>query len=101
MILETKIENEQMQVSFSGSIYVKEAMEIRETFIALINQGQKFFLFDLSQVDYIDSPGLGVMVLIHKRASRNGGNLKIRGLQGIVKDLFELTRLNKVFEILE
>jgi len=99
MIQEMKMVETQMQVALSGNIYLEEVKEIKETFTSLINQGQKCFLIDLSQVDYIDSAGLGALVYIQKRTLKNGGRIKIKGLQGIVKELFELTRLTKVFEI--
>ena len=57
------------------------------------------FLLDLEKVDYIDSSGLGVLVAINKRTLQNRGKLIIKGINGLVKELFELTRLTKVFEI--
>ena len=56
-------------------------------------------LLDLEKVDYIDSSGLGVLVAINKRTLQNRGKLIIKGINGLVKELFELTRLTKVFEI--
>ena len=65
----------------------------------ILIKGHKTFIIDLGGVDYIDSSGLGTLVAIHKRALQNGGSVVIKGLHGLVKDLFELTRLDKVFEI--
>ena len=99
MIRETKMVNDQMQLILTGSIYVEDAKEMRETLTSFIDKGQTSFLIDLSQVDYIDSTGLGMLVSIRKRAIQGGGNIKLQGLQGLVKELFEMTRLTKVFEI--
>ena len=86
-------------VNLSGSIYVEEAAQIRESLIGYIEKGHKTFVVDLGNVDYIDSSGLGTLVAIQKRALQNGGSVIIKNLKGLVKDLFELTRLTKVFEI--
>ena len=99
MIREIIMANAQVQVFLSGNLYVEEVKEIKETLTTLVKDGQKNFLIDLSQVDYIDSSGLGVLVFIQKKALQNGGSVKVKGLQGIVKELFEMTRLTKVFEI--
>jgi len=99
VIQEITVTENNVLVSLSGSIYVEEAAQIRESLIGYIEKGHKTFLIDLSEVDYIDSSGLGTLVAIQKRALQNGGSVIIKGLKGLVKDLFELTRLTKVFEI--
>ena len=99
MIQEINIEENQVIVKLSGSIYVEEAAQLRESLTGHIEKGHKTFIIDLGGVDYIDSSGLGTLVAIQKRALQNGGSVVIKGLYGLVKDLFELTRLDKVFEI--
>lgn len=88
-----------VSVALQGKIYVEEATMIREKLFPYIEKGYTHFVFNMFNVDYIDSSGLGVLVAIHKRAAQNGGKVEIHGLHGEVKELFELTRLNKVFEI--
>lgn len=99
MIHEISIGENQVLVKLSGTFYVEEAAQLRRGLIGHIEKGQKTFIIDLGGVDYIDSSGLGTLVDIHKRALQHGGRVIIMGLHGLVKDLFELTRLDKVFEI--
>ena len=99
MIQEITVTDNHVVVNLSGSIYVEEAAQIRESLIDYIEKGHKTFVVDLGNVDYIDSSGLGTLVAIQKRALQNGGSVIIKNLKGLVKDLFELTRLTKVFEI--
>ena len=99
MIQEITVIDNNVLVTLSGSIYVEEAAQIRESLIGYIEKGHKTFTIDLGDVDYIDSSGLGTLVAIQKRALQHGGSVVIKGLKGLVKDLFELTRLTKVFEI--
>jgi anti-sigma B factor antagonist len=99
MIQEITVADNHVLVNLSGSIYVEEAAQIRESLIGYIEKGHKTFVVDLGSVDYIDSSGLGTLVAIQKRALQNGGSVIIKNLKGLVKDLFELTRLTKVFEI--
>jgi anti-sigma B factor antagonist len=92
-------EGEKMWVTLVGSMYVEEAAVLRKNLIGYIDEGIKNFLIDMERVDYIDSSGLGVLVGIKKRALEKGGGIAIRGLNGTVKEIFELTRLTKVFEM--
>lgn len=96
---EFSIMNGQVLVSLSGGLYVEGAAALREKLLSFVEQGHVHYTIDLSKVDYIDSSGLGVLVAIQKRALQKGGGVRIKGVQGLVKEVFELTRLTKVFEI--
>lgn len=95
------IDGTNVNVRLTGEVYVQEATILREQLIQQVEKGLKRFVIDLSGVNYIDSSGLGVLVAIQKRAVQNGGSVTIKGLKGNVKELFELTRLTKVFTISE
>jgi anti-sigma B factor antagonist len=99
MQIDTKIVNNQVVVDLSGGMYVEGAEILREKLIKYMEEGQKHFLIKMNKVDYIDSSGLGVLVSIHKRTKQCNGSLAISGVTGFVKELFELTRLNKVFDM--
>jgi anti-sigma B factor antagonist len=85
-------------VHLKGKIYVDQATMIREKLFTFIESGHYRFVVDLANVTYIDSSGLGVLVAIHKNVLQNNGRVKLTGLHGDVLELFELTRLTKVFE---
>jgi len=97
MEINTTITNGQVIVTLAGSMYVEEAAILREKLIVFMESGHKEFIIKLHQVDYIDSSGLGVFVAIQKRALQIKGGVTLVGANGLVKELFELTRLNKVF----
>ncbi len=96
---EINIQDGQVFVNLYGSLYVEEAAVLRQKLLTHIDKGYNRFIVNLSNIDYIDSSGLGVLVAIHKRSLQHGGSVAISGLKGTVKELFELTRLNKVFEV--
>jgi anti-sigma B factor antagonist len=54
---------------------------------------------DLSDVRFIDSSGLGALVSGFKNAVTYKGSLALAGFQDQVRSMFELTRLNRVFDI--
>ena len=99
VIQRAEITDNQVQVFLAGSIYSEDARQIQEKTLRFIEHGHKTFAFDMSEVDYIDSSGLGVFVSINKQTMKKGGSMKISGTQGLVKEIFEMTRLNKVLGI--
>lgn len=99
MSFDIRVDKRVVLIDLEGKIYVEDAALLRERLIELINEGQRQFVFNMQETTYIDSSGLGVLVAIHKRALEMGGGIVVQGLQGAVKELFVLTRLNKVFDI--
>lgn len=73
--------------------------EFKARIVDLINQGNNFFLLNLSQVDFVDSSGLGAMISILKTLTLNNGNIVLCELNMPVQNLFKLTRMNNVFKI--
>jgi anti-sigma B factor antagonist len=56
---------------------------------------------DFSDLEYISSAGLGVLLGTHKRLSEKGGQLKLRGMKKLVRDVFRYSRLDTIFAIEE
>ena len=54
---------------------------------------------DLSKTRFIDSSGLGVLLSLNKTLRAQGGVLKLLNPSSAVAQLIELTRLHRVFEI--
>jgi anti-sigma B factor antagonist len=90
----------QLQVALAGSICGIEAKMIRESLFGYIDRGNCSIFVDMTKVDYVDAAGLEMLVSIQRRAGEKSGYLKVQGLHGIVKELFELTQMDKVLEIL-
>ncbi|HOJ17865.1 MAG: STAS domain-containing protein [Ignavibacteriales bacterium] len=57
------------------------------------------FVVDLSECEFVDSSFLGALVVNLKKTTALGGDIKLFGLQSAVNSMFELTRMNKAFEI--
>jgi len=54
---------------------------------------------DLSEVDYIDSTGLGIFVGFYKALEANDGYVKITGVNTRLKRLFKITGLDSIIEV--
>ena len=86
-----------LQVKLSRAT-LKEADEFKKFLLNDINSGKKKILVDLSPCEFIDSTFLGALVISQKKISEYGGYIKLVAAHSAVRSMFELTRINKVFE---
>ncbi len=73
--------------------------ELREFVLKLLGEGRTRFILDLSRVRFVDSSGLGVLLSGYKNVNLQSGRFCLTGLHPRVQAMFELTRLNQVFEV--
>jgi anti-sigma B factor antagonist len=73
--------------------------DLKEAILHLIERGEINIIIQLEQVRFIDSSGLGALLSGYKNAAARAGKLVITNMQRQVLSMFELTRLNRVFEI--
>jgi len=89
----------QAKAALTGKIYAHDAGLVRDELIDGIERGAAEVRIDLSDVAYIDSTGLGVLVTIHKRTKERNGHLVLTGVKGMVEQLIRRTRLDTVLTI--
>lgn len=58
-------------------------------------------LLNLENIEYLTSAGLGTLVGILKKVRRSNGELKLCCLQAPIRELFEVMRLTRIFDIFE
>jgi anti-sigma B factor antagonist len=79
-------------------IDASKAPVFKDEMTRCIDTGQNQIVLDLSQVDFIDSSGLGALVSCLKRLGPRG-SLAVAGASGAVSRLFTLTRMDRVFTL--
>ena len=83
-----------------GSIRDGAHLVFRDTLLGLIDEGQPEFVVDLTRADSLDSAAIGELVACLKRSREHGGDLKlVVRPQGIVHELLQLMKLDRVFQI--
>jgi anti-sigma B factor antagonist len=87
-------------LDISGRITLGEGnVMLREIVRELADKGNKRIILNLSEVNYIDSSGLGELVKTHTTFHNKGGHLKLANLNKRVSDLLHMTKLSAVFDI--
>jgi anti-sigma B factor antagonist len=75
--------------------------DLGATLHALLDRKSVQIVLDLDKVRFMDSAGLGELVAWKKRAAQLGGDVRLLRPQPLVRDVFELTALTRVFQIFE
>src|SRR3989338_6767651 len=84
----------------SGEIDINTSPDIKKAFDRLISKKEAKIVINFSKVTYVDSSGLATLVEILKNMRVYGGRIRLSNLSPKVKSLFEITKLDKLFEIL-
>lgn len=86
----------------NGRLVVGEAVaSLRERIRELSESGRNNIVVNLAGVDYIDSTGLGGLVISYTGLKKAGGSLKLLNLSRRNIELLVLTKLTTVFEIFD
>jgi anti-sigma B factor antagonist len=84
-------------IEISGRITLgRESGQIEVLVLKALNDGFSKLVFDLSHVSYIDSTGIGIIAYCFGKISQKGGQAAVAGANGLVLDVFKLTRLDSV-----
>lgn len=82
-----------------GEIDVYTAPQLRERLVALVEDGARQIVVDLSRVEFLDSTGLGVLVGALKRLRSVSGDLSLVCPRERLLKIFRITGLDGVFTI--
>ena len=84
-----------------GRMDAVNAPAFEDTCKSWVDQGVSQIIVDMSELSYVSSMGLRSFVLIGKMTQEKHGALRLCRCTGLVKQVFEITRLNSVFPMHE
>ena len=91
--------NEVLICTPDGEININNSPELRQYFDDIIKRNEKKVIIDFSLLSYIDSSGLATLIEMFQRLKKIGGHMRLSTLNEKVKNVFEITKMNKIFEI--
>ncbi len=86
-------------VTINGPVDAGSVHGLRSELDALVAAGQQRLVIDLTDVPFMDSSGLAALVQAFKRVRIGEGDVRVAGLQDDVHRVFQLVRLDRVFEL--
>jgi len=86
----------------SGYVTAANVSDFQETLAVAVNSKEhSVFLVDMHQVEFLDSAGLMALVTAFRQAQSLGKRFSLCSLPPSVRIIFELTQLDRAFEIFE
>ena len=86
-------------IAVRGEVHVSTAPEFSERLNEAIATGKTGVVIDMTEVEFIDSTGLSVLLNALRRVTRQQGSLALVVSNPTVLRLFEITRLDSTFDI--
>ena len=97
MTIESSHNGPNVVLKVIGRMDAGNAQAFEEACTGWVNQGTKSLIIDMSELAYVSSMGLRAFVVVGKLLQEKGGTLRLSALTGLVKQVFEITRLSNAF----
>jgi len=89
-------------VGLNGRIVLgEESYALREAVKDLMTAGKKRVVLNMSNVTYIDSAGLGILVAAYVSAKTQGASIRLCALGHKFREVLQITRLLTIFDVYE
>ena len=98
-LAEESLDDQTHLIAVRGEVHVSTAPEFSERLNDAIAKGMTGVVIDMTNVDFIDSTGLSVLLNALRRVTRQQGSLALAVSNPTVLRLFEITRLDSTFDI--
>lgn len=99
MICKINSTGEVLSISLKGRLTFTDYNAFKQIvdLIGIVKQQQ--CIFDLENLEYIDSAGLGMFLLSREKSQENDGNITLKSPTGYVKKMLELGKFENLFTI--
>ena len=87
--------------SIAGKLDTHTSPEAQDRLLSSVDEGALKIAINLEELEYISSIGFRVLLMAAKRLKGDGGALRLYGLNGNVKEVFDISGFASVFDIYE
>ncbi len=95
----TPRQNRTKVLPLKGEVDLHVSPTVTASLNEMIDKKPQRLVVDLSEVSYIDSAGLAALIEAMQKVEGYGGKFMLAGLQETLRSIFEISRLDQVFQI--
>lgn len=99
MIFDVKEKDGGLYTTVSGRLDTPAATKAQQEIIPLLEQADKEITLDCSNLEYISSSGLRLLLTIRKESNAKGGKVVIEHINDDIKKVLMMTGFYNLFEI--
>jgi anti-sigma B factor antagonist len=85
-------------IGLKGRLDMSNSDALKENFSTWLQSARKF-VFDCSALEFLDSTGLGVLLLCLKEAMKTDGDIRLAQVNETVHMVLEITRADEIFQV--
>lgn len=97
--IESRLDNSFWNVDINGELDVAGADKVKEHLNSLVEEKPMDIKINFTNLEYIDSTGLGALIGVLKRLKVNEKDIYILNPRKNVKKIFDITGLDKIFKV--
>ena len=97
----SELKNDREGVRVAGAVDIYTATQFKEPIEKLIEAGTKEIFLDLTDLSYIDSTGIGILIELRKGSMSKNLNMTLINPQKNIVKLLQLTGVDQIFSIVE
>lgn len=86
-------------LALSGRLDLSNGNKLKESIKEILDSERTAIHLNLSEVEFVNSSGLGALVSIMKETRLNRGRLTLSDMADYVREIFDITQLSHIFEI--
>jgi anti-sigma B factor antagonist len=99
--LQCSVEADQAVLTLAGDVDVAVADDVQSAGFRCLQRTESALVIDLAEVTFMDSSGLGALVVLRNRAEEEGKKVALRTVPRRVRQVLALSHLDEVFPILD
>jgi anti-sigma B factor antagonist len=97
--LKTEDGGETLVFGLRGSLDLATSPTVRAALTDATEKGHHDVIVDLTQLEFLDSTGLGALIGAHRRAAEHGGSFRLIVTEGPIFRLLNITGLMRILEV--
>lgn len=99
MEIKKTVDGKNLIIAISGRLDTVTAPELEKELSDSAIDGAETVTLDMSELEYVSSTGLRVILVLHKNVSKFGGALKIINVNSMIMELFKMTGMSDYLDI--
>lgn len=88
-------------LSLVGRLDANTSKSLEDKLLALIEANNRLLIMDGTQLDYISSAGLRVLLMAAKKLKPLGGKIVLASLKDHIKEIFEIAGFLSIFQVFD
>ncbi len=101
MEIQTRKDKAAVVVSIEGRMDAVTAPEFEKKVIDLISKGEKTFVVNFVELEYISSAGLRSILALAKKLKEQAGKILLTGVRGSVEEVFKISGFSSMFKMFD